>query len=213
MSDENKGAPSSGEQMIPKSRLDEEIAKRNAAQQQAQFFQQSLGTLINQQRVQRGPDPEEAEIEKLKDENPLAYKLLLKQKQSERELKQVRAGFSSLADEMDKSKFYSFAGKDAGKYADKVEQIIQAERQAGNFKVDRQGAYVFLRGQEQLAKDRMPAQPLTEGAPPARQEATEEDVPSSNPHLASTMRSSQSATAVVEKSREERFKDLQDIEF
>lgn len=209
MSDENTKPVSSTEQMIPKSRLDELIARANAAEQKAQFFQQTATSLMQQQRAARPPDPEDAEIERLKEENPLAYKLHLKQKKAEQDLKQVRAGFSSLADQIDRTEFLRQAGKDGQKYAEKVEQIIQTERGRGNFNVDRHGAYVYLRGQEQLLKDRQ-----TQATPPAATQVTDEgDAPGSDPQFASTLRQSAAPTATVEKSREERFKELENQEF
>ncbi len=211
MSDDNsKGSASSAEQMVPKSRLDELIAQKNQAAQQTHFLQQTLSSLMAQQRAQRAPDPEDQEIERLKDENPVAHKLLLKQKTLEQDLKQTRAGFSSLADEIDRKNFFEAAGKESAKYAEKVEQVIQAERQKGNFNVDRRGVYVFLKGQEQIARESAPQASAPAPSAPAE---SHEDVPSSDHRFASTLKGSAAPTVAVEKTREERIKELENVEF
>lgn len=207
MSDENQGSASSAEQTIPKSRLDELIAERNQERQERIHLQQTLTQLVqNQQRQVRPAEVDDPEMEDLKANNPAAYKKL---KQQETALKQVRAGFSTVADQNDRLMFLMEAGADGKKALPEVERILDGERQRGNFQANRAGIYTWMLGQQRLRKDQaQPAQVQTQTAP-----ATTE-IPSTNPKLATTIAAgTASASPNVEKTREERIAELEDVQF
>jgi len=206
MSDENPGAASSPEPMIPKSRLDELIARERQAREQVQFLQ---GMVTQQQRAQRPTEQPDPEIEKLREENPTLYKVVQRNRELELDIKKVRAGFASVADQTDRSEFLRDAGKEGQKYLAKVEQILASERQRGNFNADRKGIYVYIKGQESLQKESTPAAPRD--VPVAT--ADTGDFPSTDARSATTIPSSTAATRTVEKTREERIKELENIVF
>lgn len=212
MSDETTAPASSAEQMIPKSRLDELIAQRNQLQQQTNFMQQTLSTLVQQQKAQRGPEPDEVEMEKLREENPAVYKSYVKQKKQENELKQVRAGFASVADELDRMKFIQATGKAGQKMLQRVEEILGRERSNGNFNADRHGIYTYLLGSERLVKEAQGV-PNQQSAAVESVEEDDSDIPSSNPKFASTIAGNTASSKTVEKSREDRIKDIENIVF
>lgn len=203
MSDAN-GSASSAEQTIPKARLDEVIAERNRAAQESQFLRQTLDQVMANQRAQqapRAPEQDSPGMQRLKEENPEAYAELMK---SRKEAKELRAGFSGLADQTDRLLFLQHAGEAGKKRIAEVEQILNQQRQQGNFKADRAGIYTWLLGQERLRSENQPPQ----AAPQANTEA-----PPSNPANVSTIAAGTASVKKVEKSREERIAELQNVEF
>lgn len=210
MSDENTGADSSSNQTIPKSRLDEVIAERNQERQERAFLQQTLAQLVQNQRAQtaRPVEAEDPAMEELKNSNPALYH---KVKQQHRDLQQVRAGYFDVNDRLDRNEFFQLAGKDGSKKLAQVEEVLNRERQAGNFKATRHGIYQWLLGQEKLreaheAANRPAPAP---NAPAPKAAAPENDAPSSDPSLATTLQGGKAAVgSVVEKTREERIAAL-----
>lgn len=195
--------------MIPKSRLDELIARQRQTQQQLEFTQSML---IQQQRSQRPTETPDPEIEELREKSPGMYKVAQQNKHLEQELKKVRAGFASVADQNDRNEFLRNAGKDGQKYLAKVEQILATERQKNNFGADRTGIYVYLKGQEQLQKESNPQAAAPRASAPVTTEQGG-DFPSTDPNQAATIPSSTAATKTVEKSRDERIKELENVVF
>lgn len=206
MSDENQGSASSAEQTVPKSRLDELIADRNQERQERIHLQQTLTQLVqNQQRQVRPAEVDDPEMEELKANSPALYK---KMKQQEGALKQVRAGFSTVADQNDRLMFLMETGAEGKKKLQEVERILEGERQRGNFNANRAGIYTWMMGQERLRKDAAPAATLTQAVVPSQ------DAPTTNPQHATTIGAgTASSRPGVEKTREERIAELENFEF
>lgn len=215
MSDENTAAqtataqaPSATEQMIPKSRLDELIAQRNEQARETQFLQQTLNQLLaNQARVQpRAEDPEE---EALKERDPIAYK---KFKQQEMEIKQLRAGFSSQADQNDRLAFLAETGAEGKKKLAEVERILSEERKRGNFQANRFGIHVWLLGQEKLREDAIKSQaPKTVAKAP--ETTADSEAPTSDYREATTIAGGTTPSSKAVETREDRIKRLENFEF
>lgn len=217
MSDENTGASapeapkSSSEQMIPKSRFDELVAQKKEAQNNAAMMQQMLQQMASANRP-RQPQKEDPTLKQLREENPAVYAMYLKQ---QKELETVRGSAAQLAEHQDRQEFFGVAGRNADKYAEKVEAVIQAERQNGNYNVKRSAVYAFIRGQEAIQRDSAPEpteeyRPTTQAAAAAVNEAVE--APGSNPSSVAP-RASSTAALSGEKSRDERIKELENIAF
>lgn len=207
--DTSSGSSSSAEPMIPKSRLDELIQERNQERQERQFLQNQLGEIARQRQVVQRPEQDDPEMEELKQRDPAAYKRFKKQ---ENELRQVRAGFSSLADQNDRLDYFSQTGSEGKKMLGQVEQVLKHEREVNrNFNVTRSGIYQFLKGQE-LIRQQQERGTQPQAKTPVMEES-DGDVPSSDPKLATTIRGGTASSQSVEKSREERFKELENVEF
>ena len=217
MSDENTGAPapeapkSSSEQMIPKSRFDELVAQKKEAQNNAAMMQQMVQQMAaaNKPRQQQKEDPV---LKRLREENPDVYAMYTRQ---QRELETVRGSAAQLAEHQDRQEFFGVAGRSADRYAEKVEAVIQAERQNGNYNVKRSAVYAFIRGQEAIQKDANPVSndeyvPTTQAAVEAVDDAV--GAPASNPSSVAP-RGASTAALSGEKSREERLRELDNIIF
>ncbi len=211
MSDDTQRPASSAEPMIPKHRLDELIDRNRQAAEENRFLREQLSRAMPAQ--QRPPEQEEPEMEELKASNPGLYKKI---KADEQEKKRLRAGFATLADKQDRTEFLFETGAEGKKRLGQVEDIIARERANGNYKVTRKGIYDWMRGQERLQADERaaanppPAQP---NAPGHQASADDDDAPSSDPSAAATVRAGTASPNFAEKSREDRVKELQDIEF
>lgn len=207
MSDENQSAASSAEQMVPKTRLDELIADRNAERQERMFLQQQLAEAAKYRQPVQQAAQEDPELEALKESNPALYRRMKKQ---ELETKQLRAGFSSLLDQQDRSTYLQEAGADGKKRLDEVERVIHHERTVNrNFNVTRIGVYNWIKGQEVLKREQ-----TAQAAPaPAKASSTEDDIPSSDPKFATTIKGGTAPSNVVEKTRDERIKELENVVF
>lgn len=215
LSDENTAAPaataqapSATEQMIPKARLDELIAQRNEQARETQFLQQTLNQLIQNQRAQMKPEVD-PEMEELKTTNPAIYQKLMKQ---EMETRQVRAGLSSALDQQDKLVFLQETGADGKKKLAEVERILSEERKRGNFQANRFGVYTWMLGQEKLREDALKAQaPKTVAK--AAEPVTETEAPTSDYREATTIAGGTTPSSKAVKTREDRIKELENIEF
>lgn len=209
MSDENSsGTASSPEPMIPKSRLDELIAERNDLRQEKNFLLQQVGELGRSRQPMR-PEQEDPELEEMKQRDPVAYRKFKKQEQ---DAKQLRAANFMIMDKQDRLEYLQETGGEGKKVLGQVEQVLQAERQRGNFNVTRTGIFNYLKGEESVKRARE-----LENAP-AKKAASEpvesnEEAPSSDPKFASTIRAGTASSSKVEKSREERIRELENIEF
>lgn len=214
MSDENNSDASSAQHTIPKARLDEVLADKRRLEEQVNFQQQTLSQLIAQnQRANRPVEAESPEMQQLKAENPAAYNAF---KRQQRELKEVRAATFNLTDELDRNKFLAKAGTAGERRAQEVEKILDHERRVnGNFRVDRLGIFQWLEGQDRLRKEQEVAKAPPPAAPVqrAQTEESEEYVPSSNPRLATTVAGGTAPARTVEKTREERMAELEDVIF
>lgn len=201
MSDENKGAPSSGEQTIPKARLDELIGERNRLQQEAAFLKGQLSVTQRQMQTPR-VERDSPYMEQLKQDNPNEY---ARQKRQESELKQLRAGFSVMADKADKTEFIQEFGDAAKKRLADVEQVLEGERSRGNFNASRSGIYQWILGQEKLRADA--EKPAAPPPPPPT------DAPPSDPKLAQTLTGGSAPSLKGTETREERIAALKDLQF
>jgi len=207
MSDENISAPSSGEQSIPKARLDEIIAQRNRVEQENAFLRGQLSA-TQRQMAPRAPQAEDPELEAIKADNPVLYKKL---KEQEMAAKQLRAGFSTLADNSDRVQFQLDHGDAAKKRMQEVEAILVNERQNGRFGANRSGIYQWLLGQEKLKQE---AEAPKAKAPQAKNEAAEDDdAPPSDPKLASTISGGSASSHKSKLTLAESREALKDIEF
>lgn len=207
MSDENQGSVSSPEPTVPKARLDELIAERNQERQERMFLQQQVTELVRGQRQAQRPEAEDKDLEDIKQSNPALYKRLKKQEQ---DAKQLRAGFTSVMDQNDRLAFIMETGDDGKKKLQQVEEILHRERtQNKNFAVTRVGIYNWMKGQDLVKRDREQA------AAPKKAAVTEvsEDSPSSNPRDATTIQGGTAPSKTVEKSREERYRELENVVF
>jgi hypothetical protein len=185
---------------VPKERLDEVLGRARAAEQQLQFVQAQMTHLMNsQQRPAVANDPE---MERIKEENPVLYKKLIKQEQ---DLKQMRAGFFGMADEQDRTKFLLHFGEKGKKYLGKVEQVLEQERQRGNVQANRGSILQYILGAEKLNEESAPR-----AAAPAP--VSTDEAPASDPKVIANKAGS--ATPDFSKlSREDRLAQLQDVEF
>lgn len=208
MSDENSGAASSPEPTVPKARLDELIAERNQERQERMFLQQQVTELVRGQRQAQRPEVEDKELEDIKQSNPALYKRLKKQDQDAR---QLRAGFTSIADQNDRLGFILETGNEGKKQLQKVEEILHRERtQNKNFAVTRVGIFNWLKGQELVRRDQEQQAAPKKAAPV---ETSEVDAPSSDPRNATTIQGGTAPSKQVEKSREERYRELENVVF
>jgi len=200
-------AAASSEQTIPKQRFDELIADRNELRQQTQMLQQTLNQLVQNQRPAQRPREEAPEMRELREQNPALYKRLAAQDQAIRE---SRALNSELIDGQDRINFVTEYGEEAKKNLKKVEDLLRQERAAGNFKVSRQGVYLWLKGQEQLQRSVAPEPTVvTQQAPQAKVE----EIPSSDPSNARFVNGAQAPSgfsSATPTSREEQVKQMRD---
>lgn len=206
--------PSSGDQSIPKYRLDEEIAKRKALEEQSKFWQTTAMQLQQGGRPQQqnGMSQQEQErLRRLKEENPEAFKAEVRAMRLQQEVGQVKQATASLYDDMDRQKLVARYGKSAEKQLAEIEQVVEAFRANGNYGVTREQAYLWKLGQDKVREDMARANvPQT----PAPQETVQdEDFPSGDASFASTLRAGKAASGASNKSLVEIEKDLENIEF
>lgn len=221
MTDENTQGASqasdtaaSSDQHIPKQRLDEVIAERNHLRQQTQFMTQTLNQLMQQQRPAPRPQEETSEMRELRENNPLMYR---KFKEQERSMMQIRAAQAAQIDNQDRILFIQEFGDAGKKDLQEVEQLIERERASGNFKVNRAGAYLWLKGQRSLQQQtQAPAAPAPQApaAPSAVKTAPTEDIPPTQPSAARFVNGDRAPVGYTEaatpQSREEYVKRLRD---
>lgn len=213
MSDENtNGSASSSEQMVPKARLDELVADRNREREEKAFLQHTLAQMMNRTQTRRATqtEPEDPELEQLKESQPALYRKI---KEQVSDLKQVRAGTADLIDEVDRMKFVQAAGKNATKYLQQIEQIVESERRNGNFKVNRMGVYHFLLGQEKLREDAAKATAPNTVPAPSTNTQSGSDVPSTDPQFAPTLSGSTASPGKVEKSWRDLESEIENVSF
>lgn len=207
MSEQDNGVPSASptqQNFVPKERLDELIAQRNAAAQQNQVLQEILRKVVPGQ--QRAPEQEPEYLLKLKEENPVAYQAY---KALEAKNKQQGAHMFQVMDNQDRLQFLTEFGDEAKKYANQVEAKLDELRQQGIHHWNRGQILVHLKGQEALAgakAPKAPTAPVVEAPPPAQA-----NIPSSNPSSASTTIGGSAApigkAATIEE-LEDRLKDV-----
>ena len=199
MSENEESQPSTP--TVPKERLDEVLGRARALEQQLQFTQAQMTHLMNsQQRPVVANDPE---MERIKEENPALYKKLIKQ---ESDLKQMRAGFFGMADEQDRTKFLLHFGEKGKKYLQKVEGVLEQERQRGNVQANRGSILQYILGAEKLNEESAPR-----AAAPVVPVSTD-DAPGSDPQVIANKVGT--ATPDFSKlSREDRMAKLADVEF
>lgn len=218
-----KQPPSSGEQMIPKSRLDEIIAERNALRNEIAVKDQTVHTLSHLVKQAQAPQrqvEEDPVLKELKENNPALYHKMVKQ---EAEIRQLRGGLTAFAERQDRSDFLAHAGKPGEKRLAEVEKILEEERRRNNFQATRLGIYTWLLGQERLQRDAQEASPgegfaasqaaAAKAPPKADDDSQAEEIPSSDPRASSSPTAGTASVLSGEETREERIKKLEHLEF
>jgi len=165
--------------------------------------------LANQRSVQR-QEEESPEDQELKQRDPAAYNRF---KRQEIELKQVRAGFATQADQLDRQSFLQNTGADGKKRIADVEKILENERRGGNFRANREGIYTWMLGQERLRDDATARSTQRVQPKATAPDSTTEDVPTSDPREATTITGGTAPSSKAVETREDRIKKLENIEF
>lgn len=210
---------SSSEQMIPKQRFDEILNERNRLREERELQNKtvhSLTNLIQQSRQPQRARPVEEDpmIKKLRENGNQELADLVSRQQSE--LRQLRNGFKTMADDQDRNAFIGAYGKQGQAALQQVEEIVEAERQRGNFAVTRQGVFLWLKGQERLMAEQNAENAPVAKAPVAQQAApsySSEDAPDQNPNSITHLPQGGASVGQGGKTREQRIKELEDVEF
>jgi hypothetical protein len=202
--------------MIPKQRFDEILNERNRLREERELQNktvQSLTSLIQQVRQpQRARPPEEDPlIKKLREQGSQELADLVSKQQQE--LRQVRSAFKSMADDMDRDRFTRSYGKAGEQSLGRVEEILEGERQRGNFAVTREGIFLWLKGQERLLNEQQQESQRAQPATQQQQFTQSEDVPDSNPNSVTHIPQGGAPVGSAEKTREQRIKELENVEF
>jgi len=200
MTDENTGIASSAEAnqetqptqtgnhdgYIPKYRLDEEIAKRRAYEEQNQILSQTLRQVTSAPQQNQVPEKEPEYMLRLKEENPTAYQAqkatMAQLAQLKRANQQQAASQFELHEQLDRKQLVDNFGEDASTKLSQIESIIEQERRRGNFHVNRGIIYQNLRGAEAIENSRKKPNQQTQTtnvAPVQTQTVYSSDVPSS----------------------------------
>lgn len=203
MTDANPGSTSSGEQTIPKQRLDEVIAQRNRVEQEAAYLRGQLAA--TQRQIAPREQLSDPEMEALKAENPAMYK---KHMQLLKRTQELSAGFSTLADQTDRNTFVQDFGPEAKKRIQDVEAVLANERANGRFGATRSGIYQWMLGQEKLQADAQRA-----AAPATPPPAQSNDAPPSDPKFAATVNAGTAGNTTAPQTREQRIAELSNVEF
>lgn len=188
--------------MVPKERLDELIAQRNAMLQQNEVLQEILRKAVPAQ--QAAPVQESEDMLRLKEENPALYQRF---KHQETEQRRAKATMFQLMEENDRRAMIDSFGEDGRKYLPQVEAKLAELRQQGIHTYNRGQIFYHLKGQEAVHSKKQPTaqQVVTE------QTQVQANVPSTNPMSASTTAGGSavpaSKTATLEE-LEERLKDI-----
>jgi len=192
--------------MIPKERLDELIARERAANEQVQVLQQILRSVVPSQQAQPKQEPEY--LVRLKEENPAAYAALTSQAH---QLAQQSQALFVFGDKQDQLQFIQDFGDEGKKYLPQVEAELQKLRANGRSDFNRGQIFLHIKGIESLQKPSQPAAATVVAAPTETVNNTPNNVPSSDPASAVTTAKG-SATAVSTKEtlaeKEERLKDF-----
>jgi len=205
-------APSSGEPTIPKSRLDEEIAKRKQLEQQTQWYQNMLSQQQRGAPQQQQPQQEPEWLVEMRENNPSGYKAFIKQ---QRRLSGLENMSAALLDNQDRIHFEMNYGKAGKKRIDEIEQVLQQERSRGNVGYTREQIYQWMLGRERAveAERQEATPPVPVPQAPQAPLPSEEGVPPSNPQSATSVTGATGSVRRGEKTREERFAELENVEF
>lgn len=194
---------------VPKERLDEVLATKRSLESQLQFTQSQLTHVMSQMNRPQVAPVVDPEMEKLKEENPVLYNRL---KKAEQDNRQTRAAIFGMAEEQDKLKYLQAFGEKGQKMLPQVEQILEQERSKGNFNVNRGFILHHLLGQEKLREEMAPKAPRQE-APVTTQTKPADDAPAQDPKQVGATRPGTAGADFSKLSREDRYKQLQDVEF
>lgn len=190
--------------MVPKERLDELIAQRNAMMQQNEVLQDILRKAVPAQ--QAAPVQESEDMLRLKEENPALYQRF---KHQEMEQKRAKATMFQLMEDNDRRALLDEFGEEGRKYLPQVEAKLAELRQQGIHTYNRGQIFYHLQGQEAVRQRRTSASAPTQAV--AQQAQVQANVPSSNPVSASTTAGGSavpaSKTATLEE-LEERLRDV-----
>ncbi len=174
-------SPSAQQQMIPKERLDEAIARARAAEETALTLQHVLRQAGPPQQP-RAPEPLPPALERLKEENPALFEIF---QQQELKNKQLAAANFRTEDNQDRfvveQKYLAKVGSDK---LNQVERKLEELRQQGNFQWTREALLVHMTGFDTL-NGQAPRTPAPSAPPPAAP-APQNFAPSSDPSAAAT---------------------------
>jgi len=209
---------SSGEQMIPKQRFDEILNERNRLREERELQNKTVNSLTNliqqNRQPQRARPPEEDPmIKKLRENGNQELADLVSKQQAE--LRQLRSGFKTIVDDQDRDRFLRVYGKGGETAIQRIEEIVEAERQRGNYAVTREGVFLWLKGQERLLNEQKqetiaaPA-PIVQSSSPAHES---EDAPDQNPNSVTRIQQGGASVGQSDKTREQRIKELENVEF
>lgn len=211
-----------GNNTVPISRLNELIAERNELRQQTHMMHQTLNQLLADRRPAQAPREESPEMKELRESNPALYRQMMLQR---KELAQLRAANLHTIETIDRQNFTQEFGKEGKERLQEVERLLEQERAAGNFKVNRAGVFVWLKGQEQLRKENnrhsqenqaqlvQAAQQSSPQSTAPKQSVQSEDIPSSIPSgstFVNGSRAPQSFGEATPASREEMLRQMKE---
>ncbi len=206
-------APS--EQMIPKSRFDEVLNQTRAQQQELATLKQVVNHMAtaNQPRPAIRPVPMDPALKELKETNPAAFSLFMKQQQ---ELARVRQVQTESIDMQDRQLMHQAFGKVAEKHSDRVEQELQRLRSQGIFNIGRSAVLKQILGEEALHRELSQGQYQAAPQPvPAQTPSPAQtfDAPPSDPSLIPSVQSGTASASLAGKTVEETRELLKNIEF
>lgn len=187
--------------MVPKERLDELIAQRNAMLQQNEVLQDLLRKAVPAQ--QAAPVQESEDMLRLKEENPALYQRF---KHQESEQRRAKATMFQLMEDNDRRALLDEFGEEGRKYLPHVEAKLNELRQQGIHVYNRGQIFYHLKGQEAVHSSRK--QPAMQVAATQQVQA---NVPSTNPMSASTTAGGSAVPASKTASLEELEERLKDV--
>lgn len=200
-------SPAEGQQ-IPKSRLDEEIANRRRAEQEADFLRKLVATRVPNAAPQKVEEPEE--LKRLKEENPVLYNEI---KSLRAQVKQTSAHNFQVAEALDRSELEKL-GQDAKRMLPDIEAKLQELRAQGHYHYNRGQIYYHLKGVEAAhrAANPVPAAAPTTQAASGGSQATD-NVPGSDPKTSAVLTGGSTAAQKRPETLEELEARLAEVEF
>lgn len=192
--------------MVPKERLDELIAQRNAMMQQNEVLQDILRKAVPAQ--QAAPVQESEDMLRLKEENPALYQRF---KHQETEQKRAKATMFQLMEDNDRRALIDEFGDEGRKYISQVESKLAELRQQGVHTYNRGQIFYHLKGQEAVQSSRTPKTAASEMQQTYQQSQVQANVPSTNPMSASTTAGGSAVPASKTASLEELEERLKDV--
>lgn len=192
--------------MVPKERLDELIAQRNAMLQQNEVLQEILRKAVPTQ--QAAPVQESEDMLRLKEENPALYQRF---KHQEAEQRRAKATMFQLMEDNDRRALVDEFGEEGRKYLPQVEAKLNELRQQGIHTYNRGQIFYHLKGQEAVHSSRASKTAAPQMQQTYQQPQVQANVPSTNPMSASTTAGGSAVPAGKTASLEELEERLKDV--